>query len=637
MDKSTVEILRGVAPFDTLGKDVLEEIAPLLQLQYYDKGSYVFRQGEPSLGMLFVLVKGLAEVTVTQERGVESVVGFRRPGDFFGETAFLTGNTYSGSVRARENLTCLLIPRDVFENLMDNHLPIARFFDRVLLDRMRSLYEEIVHEQSYDAYGTPESIIFRRRISELMTSPVVTCSPADPVSEVAGTMISRNISAVIVVNEAGEPLGLITEKGLVARLIAEPRNVQNCRAETVMDTHLVTLPPQAYLHQALLAVIKEGVKHLAVVEEQKLVGIVTLMDLVKARSTGTLWVVRNIETQHTLEGLQEIGREVDLLLNALVVEKAPVPVLFEIMSEMHGRLTRQVIALCEEQMEKEGHGPPPVPYCWLNMGSAGRCEQTLRTDQDNAIVYADPPAEQAPAIAEYFLRLGEKVVEGLSRCGFTKCKGNVMASNPAWCRSIQEWRKRIDHWIRYLDPSEVRTLTILLDFRPVYGETILGQSLWQQVFASLSGSPRALHMLAGDELQHRPPLGFRGNFITEKSGPHRDEINLKTSAATHIVNCLRIFAMQYGITETSTLDRLQELVSKGAIDRDEVEYIQAAFETVMTFRIRENLRRHQLGREPDDYINPSHLSKREQDILKDALSVIARLQKLTGKYFNTPW
>jgi len=631
------EILQSIVPFNTLNRDILEEIAPQLHLRHYKKGEYVFRQGTPSLGTLFVLVEGLAEVTVTGERGTESVVGYRRPHEFFGETAFFTGNTYSGSVRAREPMVCLVIPREVFERLMYNHHGVARFFDQVLLDRMRSLYEEIVNEQSFEAYGASESSLFRRRVSELMSSPVVTCQPSDPVTVVARLMSERNISAVIVVNRQGEPAGLITEKGLVAKLIAQPRNPEDCNAGMVMETNLVSLPPDAYLHQALLAVIKGGVKHLAVVEEKKLVGIVTLVDLVKARSTGTLWAVHRIDDQQTLAGLAETGREVDLLLNALVAEKAPVPVIFEVMSEMHERLTRKVITLCEEEMEKDGYGPPPLPYCWLNLGSAGRREQTLRTDQDNAIVFADPPPDQASIVTNYFLRLGEKVVEGLAQCGFTKCRGMVMASNPKWCRSVSDWRKIIDIWIKRLDPAEVRMLTIFLDFRPVYGEALLAKSLWEQFFTSFRTPNPASHLLTDDELQYRPPLGFRNNIITEKSGPHRDEINLKTAAGVHIVNCLRIFAINYGITETSTLGRLRELVTLGAIGQDEAEYIQAAYETIMMFRIRENLRKHQQGKEPDDYINPYRLSKREQDILRGSLSVIVRLQKLTNKFFTDPW
>ncbi|AEG59265.1 DUF294 nucleotidyltransferase-like domain-containing protein [Desulforamulus ruminis] len=475
-----------------------------------------------------------------------------------------------------------------------------------------------------------------RRIDTFMSRPVITCRPTDPVSQVANIMIRRNISAVMVVNDHNEPVGTITEKGLVKKLIAVPRDMGSCTAETVMEAKMITLPPSAFLYEALLAVIKEGVKHLTVVEEGKLVGIVTLMDLVKTRSTGTLWVARTIESQDTLAGLQEAGREVDLLLSALIAERAPVPVLFEIMSEMHRRLTRQIITLCEKDMEREGYGPPPVPYNWLDLGSAGRKEQTLRTDQDNAMVYADPPGDKAAAAAEYFLLLGEKVVEGLAQCGFTKCRGKIMAANPKWCRSLSDWQKTIDHWGGRLSSSEVRDLTIFLDFRPLNGPSFLTQALWEQIFRSLGAGSPASHRLTGDELQHHPPLGLGKRFITEKSGPHRDEINLKTAAALHIVNCLRIFALHYGITETSTLGRLQQLAALKAIDRDESEYIQDAFEAIMSFRIRENLRKFRCGLEPDDSIKPHQLSRREQDVLRSGLSVIVRLQKQTGKYFNMP-
>lgn len=491
--------------------------------------------------------------------------------------------------------------------------------------------------QTYIAYGTSESGLFRRQLSELMSSPVVTCTPSTPVTDVALLMNEKNISAVIVLGESDEPLGIITEKNLVSNLIAVPRSTYNLVAADVMETKLITLPPEAYLHKGLLAVIKEGVKHLAVVSQGKLVGIITLMDLVKARSTGTLWVVRNIESQQTLHGLEETGREADMLLKALVTERAPVPIIFEIMSEIHERLTRKVILLCEKEMEEEGYGAPPVPYCWLNLGSAGRREQTLRTDQDNAIVYSDPPAVKAAYISDYFLRLGQKVVDGLERCGFTKCKGDVMASNSSWCRPVSSWQRTLEQWTKRLEPSEVRALTIFLDFRPIHGETRLADALWKHFFAPFQASNLASHLLASDDLQYRPPLGFRNIIITEKSGPHKDEINLKSSAAIHVVNCIRIFALNYNITETSTIGRLKELVNQGIIDRDESEFFQAAFETVMSFRIGENLRKYQLRLNPDNYLNPSGLSKREYTILRDALAVIIKLQKLTGKRFTYPW
>ncbi|MDI6710176.1 MAG: DUF294 nucleotidyltransferase-like domain-containing protein [Bacillota bacterium] len=631
------EVLRRLAPFQTLDQAFLDEVSGEMYFKTYAEGEYVFRQGSPSLGVLFIVVEGLAEVSVTNERGAENVVGYRRLNDFFGETVILSGGTYSGSVLAKEPLTCLLIPRSAFEKLIYHDPNAAVYFSRGVIDRMRALYEEIVAEQSYEAYGRSDATLFRRQVGEVMSSPVITCRPSDPVMGVARVMSESNISAIVVIDDIGQPVGLITEKDLVAKAVATCLDVAHSPAGEVMNRNLVTLPPQAFLHQALLAVIKQGVKHLAVVDRGMLVGIVTLVDLVKARSTGTLWVAHRIEAQHSLAGLEETGREVDLLLSALVAEKAPVPALFEIMSELHDRLTRQVIALCEQEMVDEGYGPPPQPYCWLSLGSAGRREQTLRTDQDNAVVYADPPPDQAAAAADYFHRLGEKVVEGLARTGFTKCKGDTTASNPKWCRPLGDWCRVLDDWIRRVDPSGVRMLTIFLDFRHVYGDAALAQALWKQVFRSFQEPTPASHLLTQDEVRYKAPLGLRGSFITEKSGPHRDEIDLKSSAAVHIVNCIRIFAIKHGITKTSTLGRLQELVAQDVIDREDAEFIQASYETIMMFRIRENLRKYQQGLEPDDYINPHRLSKREQAALREALSVIGRLQKLTASHFNEFW
>lgn len=183
----------------------------------------------------------------------------------------------------------------------------------------------------------------------------------------------------------------------------------------------------------------------------------------------------------------------------------------------------------------------------------------------------------------------------------------------------------------------MRALTIFLDFRPVYGEADLAKRLWGYFWTYFRSSNHVSHLLAADELQHRPPLSFRNNLLTEKTGPNKGEINLKSSAAIHIVNCIRLFALKHGITETSTLNRLKELIAQGIIDRDDAEYFQSSFEAIMMFRIRENLRKHQLGQSPDNYINPNRLSKREREILKEALSVIVRLQKLTERNFTYLW
>ncbi len=633
MDINVREVLKASVPFNSLDDAVLAELAKHVEVKTYPKGSYVFRQGQKSLQVLFVVASGLGEVTLTDDRGQETIVSYRRQYDFFGETALLTDKSYGGSVRAAEDLTCLLVPREKVEELIAAHPEFSSFFTTLLSERLRMLYEETVAQQSYEAYSTTESPLLRKRVSEIMTKSPVTCHLHTPVTSVARLMADYRISSVIVVNDEGCPVGLITEKDLVHKVLTRPSwQAENLTADLVMDEKLVKIQMDDFYNQALLAVVKHQVKHLVVMDGDKLAGILTLRDLIKTRSTGSLWVTDKIETAKNLDDLAKIGQEVDNFLNALVAERASVPELFEIITEMHDRLISRVIELCEEEMIKKGYGPPPVEYCWVNMGSAGRKEQTLRTDQDNAIIYADGD----PANADYFHTLGARVAEELVRAGFAWCKGGVMASNPQWCRSLSQWKEVVTAWVTRAEPEDIRMLTILLDFRPVYGAKNLGQELWGHIFDVFQKPVRAPHFLTEEEVHVRVPLTFFGGFITEKSGPHKNEINLKV-ACRHIVNCVRVFAVKNEIYETSTLGRLAQIVERGIISKEDGEFVQNAFETLMMLRIRENLKKVKQGKSADNYINPYRLSKTEQSLLKDAFSAILRLQKLTSNNFTNYW
>jgi len=629
-----IGVLRSITPFSSLSEAVLEELAPQTYLKAFPKGTYVFRQGTPTLHALFIVVEGLAEVTVTNSRGKESVVSFRHPHDFFGETVVLTDEEYPGSVRARKDLTCLVMPREVFERLMYHHPEVSRFFSRVLLSRMRSLYQEIVADQAPD-FVRAESALFRRRAAEIMSTPVVTCRRSEPVHHVAQIMVEKNIGSVVVVDQTGHPVGLVTERDLVARL-ADPAQgwPAHLTAEAVMQRKLVQVPAGAYLYEVLVQVIKHGCKHLTVTENEFLVGIISVADLARARSTGTLWFAHRIETQPTLEGLRETSHEVDGFLHALIREKTPVRDILAIVSELHDAFTRRVIQLCEAEVEQT-HGPKPSDYCWIAMGSAGRREQTIRTDQDNAIIYADPEEDTGTAAAEYFLHLGTMISKALTECGFRECRFGVMPSNREWCRSLGEWREHLVQLLMRAEPEDIRKLTILLDFRPVYGDFDLARSLWQTAFTTFEQLPSAVLDLAADsKTQMRVPLNLFGAFITEKSGPHKNQINLKSAACTHIVNTVRVFALKHRISATPTLERLRLLVEGEVIPPDDAEFIEAAYEALLMFRIRENLKKLDRGEEPDNYVNPHTLSKREQEILRDALSVITRLQNLIVSRFG---
>lgn len=474
-----------------------------------------------------------------------------------------------------------------------------------------------------------ESPLLRKRVSQLMTRSPVTCRPQEPVSRVAFLMAQNSISSVIVVDDGGRPVGMATEKDLVHKVLAiASHQVEDLAIELVMDNRLVYIRENDFYNQALLKMVKHQVKHLVVVDGEKLAGILTIRDLIKTRSAGSLWVADKIETANNLEELARIGQEVGSFLNALVAERATAPELFEIITELHDRLTCRVIEFCLDRMLEEGHGGPPVEYCFINMGSAGRKEQTLRTDQDNAIIYADC----SPDKGRYFQLLGGMVVEELVRAGFDWCRGGTMASNPQWCRSLSQWKNAVEEWAHRADPGDTRALSELLDFRGIHGSLDLSRRLWDHVFAVFQKPVRATHYLA-EELQARVPLNIFGGFATEKAGPRKNEINLK-AICRHITSCVRLYAVNSGIAQTSTLDRLDGIREKGILPAEDVEFVKNSFEFLMMLRIRENLKKVSQGREADNYINPYRLSRFEQSLIKNAFSAITRLQKLTGSRFK---
>ena len=630
MEINSFEVLKETVPFNLLGDDSLLELAGNLEVKRYPKGSHVLKQGKLGPPVLFVIARGKAEVFLTDDRNQETSISFRHAHDFFGITSVLTHKPYPASVRAVEDLTCLLLPGKKLEALMISHPPFSGHFTALLSERIRLLYKEVITQQSYEARTITESPLLRKRVGEIMTRSPITCHYSTPVADVALIMKNQRVSSIIVVDDKDYPIGLVGEDDLVHKVLTRSSwQTKNLTAGMVMEEKLIKLQVGAFYNQALLAVIKYQVKHMVVMDEEKLVGILTLRDLVNTRSTGSLWVTDKIETAKDLDHLAQIGQEVDDLLNALVAERASVPELFEIITEMHERLTCRIIELCEQEMVQKGYGAPPVEYCWINMGSAGRKEQTLRTDQDNAIIYADGDHDQG----NYFHVLASRVVEELVRAGFAPCKGDVMASNPRWCHSLSGWKNVIDRWVGRDELDSVRMLTIFLDLRCVYGSRTLSRELWDFIFEGLQEPLGLTHYLTEDEIFKRVPLSMLGGFVTEKKGPHKNEINLKY-VCRHIINCFRVFAVKHKITETSTLGRISRIVQKEILTPEDGDVMKEAFETLMMLEIRGNISKIKQGLEADNYVNPYRLNKTEQLLLKGAFSAILHLQKLTGEHFT---
>lgn len=620
--------LRDFQPFDTLPDHTIEELSTKLRIKTYAKDSFVFTEGQKSLDCLFLVLSGLAEII----KG-NGVVGLRRQGEFFGETVILTGKRYPASVKVIEELTCFVIDKEVFEGLLQTHKEFAGHFNHVLTDRLRDLYEKMVHEQPCETFGFG-SEPFKQRVVDIMSTPVETCPPNTPINHIARIFAQKKISSLVVTELNGKMLGLVTERDLISKVLALDGNSAVVFATDIMQKDPPTLPAHAFFYQALLTMLKSQGKYIVVTEQARPIGIVTIGDLTRARTTSSLTIIKEIESAGSLEELIHVSKLLKKVVVTMISERASANEISEVVSELNDSLTRRLLSLAEDNLIKQGYGLPNVDYCWLILGSGGRREQTLGSDQDNAIIYAEIPADQESRVKEYFYKLAQYVTEGLEKCGFAKCPGNIMATNPDWCQSINNWRTTVHRWAYTPNLESSRQFTIFLDFRPVYGQEYLAQNLRDYTLRLFRAAPTILHHLAKDDLSHKVPLNLFKQVILEKSKEHRNEVDLKKAACVHMVDCIRIFAMREGIPETNTLDRLNKLVQIEALAGDDAEYYEAALQSLMMFRIRENLRKLSLGLIPDNYMNPENLSKRQRSVLRESFLAIDRLQTATAVAFQ---
>ena len=349
----------------------------------------------------------------------------------------------------------------------------------------------------------------------------------------------------------------------------------------------------------------------------------TAFDLFGFRDSEVLSMIRNIENAADLSQLNLMRQEVEKVLRVLIPGGAMTSQTCKIVSEFNDKVVKRVVQFAENAC-----GTSPHTFAWLGLGSEGRREQTLFTDQDNAIIFEDPPSDRSN---EYFMRLSEKTVQGLNECGIPLCKGNVMATNPKFFGSLSQWKQRTESWIKSTDLSEAELMDtyIFLDFRSIYGDQTLEKELRQHMNELIAQNLFFLKSLAECIVTIPMPIGFFKNFIVEKTGKYKDLLNIKLYGLVPLITCIKILSLQHGLMETNTLERIEGLTKKWVISPDHKEALDQAFETLLTLKIQNNLIDINQGKEFNNYVNPANLSLRQKQLLKEAFRAVAELQKKT--------
>jgi CBS domain-containing protein len=625
-----VDFLKGVAPFSMLPREVVADLAHDARQVSFASGAAILSQDGPASEHLMIIREGRVRVSMRSSADEEVVIDTRGPGGIVGYLSMLSADKSRADVTAKEETSVYLIGRAQVLDLIGAHPLFAEYFLRVFLTKYidRSFGEMRGGEF---LFGSGDRLLFTTPVIEMTNRRIPTAPPSITAPDAARLMTAHNATALVITGEDGRPEGIVTDTDLRQKVLAAGFGLDQPIGR-IMTRDLVTAEPGDFCLEAMLKMIRHDIHHLVVSHAGTMDGVVTTHDIMMLQGASPLSLVREIDQQRDPESLALVSGKVRGIIDLLLKAGAPAGTITQIVTEVNDRLVRRLLWMAEER-----HGAPPTTYAWIAFGSEGRKEQTYSTDQDNALVYADlhGPESRTARPEEYFGTFASWVNDMLVRCGFPPCSGRYMAGNPRWRQPLSVWKRYFTEWISTPTAEAVLSSVILFDFRPVHGKAHLADELRAHLHREVGRHELFLKFLAALTVKVRPPLGFFRQFEVEREGPHRGEINLKFRVIAPLVNALRLFSLEKGVTETSTLRRIALLRDRHEIVTELGDEIEHAFEAVNLIRIRNQHQAVLAGMAPDNFVNPDHLSGLDRNTLKAACRLIVRLQDQIARRYGT--
>ncbi|MDP1526566.1 MAG: DUF294 nucleotidyltransferase-like domain-containing protein [Rhodocyclaceae bacterium] len=468
---------------------------------------------------------------------------------------------------------------------------------------------------------TTPSANLHSQLAAMIKRPPITVTPDATLRDAVQAMSEHRIGSIIIVEpESSRPIGIFTLRDLLHKVAAKSCDLDQMVMSVMSGSNLLMLNWRSTVYQAALVMARHGVHHVIVVDAAgKLKGIVSQEDIYELQSGGAKAISGAIRGAKDLDTLVSAAQDIHRLAERTLAEGGAAEALTQLISSLNDHLTVRLIEITKQDFEL-----PKVPWAWLAFGSEGRYEQTLSTDQDNGIVFA-APVEQADAVRQAFLPFALEVNKRLDTLGFPLCKGNVMASNPELCLSVDEWHGRFSRWLRSTTPQTLLDCTIYFDFRPIFGEESLAEELRAWLRRHIPDATLFLRFMAQDALRAQAPLGMIRDFSFDDNKEYPHTIDLKTQGTRLFVDVARILALANGIDETSTPERLRAVAERGKFGRDDIGAVIDGFFFIQQLRLRVQQTGTPMGLA--NRVAPEELNELDRFVLKEALKQAKKLQR----------
>lgn len=615
-------IIAKYPPFSFLPERTITELQPFFSEETGRKNDVKFIRGKTRVRHLYVLATGAAELYY-EKNGEKTLRRMLSEGDCFGGISILLNNSLAvRTMWISEDTVFYRLPADNFLMLCDEFDDFKEFFTNTFGKKMldRSYADMIARQVDSSDRSAP---FFHQRINTIPTLSLFSCPGSMTIRDAAAKMTHDDTGYLLVQNEGQQLTGIITDEDLRKRVVAVDFD-KALPVSEIMSTPLITLSEDSQLFEAYMLMIKKGISHLPVFGDDGMVsGILTDRQVIIEQSRSPYFLIQEITRATTPEQLANIhSRLPDLLVEPIKNGVQP-----ESLSALITAIADTVLdKIIELAIDKAG--PPPCDFTFIVMGSEGRNEQTLKTDQDNAIIYEDLSRnEDTERANRYFLALADDICGWLNMAGYDYCDGNNMAQNPDWCQPLSVWEKYFDRWLDATSPEDLLYSSIFFDFRWAWGSKRLAVDLNEFLFGSLGKwSGFFFKFMVENAFNFRPPLGFFRNIVVQSKGEHKDTFDIKR-AMMPIIDFARIYSLRHGIRETNTLARLEKIYEKRVLTKSEYEDIVQSYQYLMNLRFLRQITAISEGGRADNFINPKNLTRIDQTMLKEIFKRIEGIQQ----------
>lgn len=630
MDPELLEMRRHLSahpPFDGLTDEQLDDIANHVEISYYRAGSEIIASNQP-IKALFYVRSGAVEV-------------YRRSGDLFdrlgegsifGHYGLLRGRRAHYPAIAIEDTLIYAIDADSFDRLCETDNDFADFVE---LGRPRTSSVADTQGVSNNRMAT--------RIRRLVNRRPLIAEADETARNVAQRLANEPAAALLVVEARGDDprytyadadgelwqvMGILTDADFRARIVAEGRSVDTPVRE-IVSQGLVAVQSDETVQEAMLAMLRHNVHHLAVIHRRRPIGVIRLEDVVRYETQSSLYLIESIFSQRHPIGLARLLPDVRNAAVRLIRDGADSRTVGTALSSIGRSFARRLLELAEAEL-----GPPPVPYAFMAMGSMARNEQTLVTDQDNALVLDDRFDPQQHD--EYFLKLAQRVSEGLDACGYEYCKGGIMATNPRWRQPLSVWQRYFRSWIQAPNAERLLHSNIFFDLDNLYGEERLIETLQELIATEAGQSPAFLAAMSRNALNRTPPIGFFRGFVTEKDGQQNDSINVKRRGTAPLTDLVRIHALACGSRAQNSFERLADIKETSLLGPGVADRLSYSLEVLSLARLRDQVLDIEEEREPDNNIEPRNVPAKQRAEIKEAFRALSDAQKFLRFRYPMP-